>query len=334
MFVLNCKIEITREGKEVTTLPSVNEVVIKHSLFNLSSTAIIKLPLSTILKYTGEQDRYTEELKKIKKNDKVVIHLGYNNELEKEFTGYVKRFNYSTPGSIECENKYLKIRANSKGYKNEQKQVKLKDLLETVFPEVEIAHCADLTIKNISKEENTPGEEFLRKLKKDYNLCIFFDLDEKLHIGQPTNLGLEKDIIKYKLGFNAIKNDELKYEYMDDKAVKVKATCYLKDGEQLTAEAGEGGGEEKAIYVYDVEDKTQLEALAKAELQRYKAEGFRGKLTAFLQPYAFPGMIADIDDPIYTGKKGRFLIEDIQTTYSKSGGRRQIGIGIKMPEDS
>lgn len=328
MFALTCQIDITREGKKVTSFQTVSEITIKHSLYNLSSTAMIKLPLATILKYTGGQDKHTEELKKILKNDKVVIKLGYNNDLRTEFTGYVKRHNYSSPGSLECENMYLKMRSNYEPCSGEN--VKLKDIFNTVFPDVEIAHCVDLTIKNPVKNEETSGELFMRQLKRDYNLCMFFDLDEKLHIGQPADLGLPEDVVKYRLGHNVIKNDELKYHYTDDDQIKVKATCYLKDGEPIEVEVGEDGGEKKAVYFYDVEDQSQLRVLAEAELERYQSDGYRGKLTTFLQPYAFPGMTADIEDPDFADNKGRFLIEDTEVSYSKSGGRRKIGIGVKL----
>jgi len=330
MLVLTCEIGITRKGKKIASFSSVSEIVIKHSLFNMSSTAIIKLPLSAMLKYTNEEKWHVEELNNILKNDKVVIQLGYNNELKTEFTGYIKRFNYSTPGTIECENIYLKMRDNNKDYDPKEAKAKLEDVIKFIFPEVEIAHCADLTLKNLMKEQLS-GELFLRKLKRDYNVCIFFDLDEKLHIGQPDDMGLAQDTIKYQFGLNTIKNEELKYHYTDDTPIKIKATCYLKDGEEIKVEVGEDGGEEKSISFYDVEDEKQLKALAKAELTRYQASGFRGKLTAFLQPYAFPGMIADINDPIYTDKNGQYLIESVETSYSKSGGRRQIGIGMMMP---
>ena len=76
--------------------------------------------------------------------------------------------------------------------------------------------------------------------------------------------------------------------------------------------------------------QAELAALAAAELKRYSYDGYAGRITAFLQPYAAPCMVAEIEDEVYHERDGRYYIEGVETTYGTGGARRTVEIGIKI----
>ena len=148
--------------------------------------------------------------------------------------------------------------------------------------------------------------------------------------GQSEGAEVQGETVKYRLRYNVIKDDELKYQLAEDVRLKVKAVCYYKDGTKIEGEIGEEGGETKTLYYYDVKDAGELKALAREELERYRFDGYRGRIETFLAPYALPGMVAQLDDPVYRERGGNYYIESTEVTFGTGGARRKIEIGIKV----
>ncbi|KAA6348036.1 hypothetical protein EZS27_004488 [termite gut metagenome] len=213
-----------------------------------------------------------------------------------------------------------------------KKETALTDCLNSVLSGINLGATADLTLKNFVVN-NKPASWLLGYLKKEYGLTIFFDINGKLYAGKANDV--KGETVKYRLQGNerlqgnVISGDELKYQMSEDVKLKVKAICYYRDGTKIEGELGEDGGEQKTFYYYDVKDATELKALAGEELKRYSFTGYRGKITTFLLPYALPGMIASIDDPVYQERGGEYFIESVETTFGTGGGRRRVEIGIK-----
>lgn len=86
MFVLCSEIRIGS-----VTFRTVHDVQIKRSIYNLGATAVIKVPVTAVLKHAGEPPTYIETAEAVKVGDPVEIRLGYDNQLNTEFVGYVKR---------------------------------------------------------------------------------------------------------------------------------------------------------------------------------------------------------------------------------------------------
>ena len=140
---------------------------------------------------------------------------------------------------------------------------------------------------------------------------------------------MKGETVKYVLRENVISDNELKYQLAEDVKLKVKAVCYYKDGTKIEGELGEDGGETRTFYYYDVKDAAELKTLAQEELKRYSFDGYRGKITTFLLPYALPGMVASIEDKVYNERSGDYFIESVETSFGTGGGRRTVEIGIK-----
>lgn len=319
MFVLTSEITIGS-----VTFKSVHDVQIKRSIYSLAATAVIKVPVTAVLKHEGEPPAHIETASAIKVGDSVTIRLGYNNQLRTEFTGYVKRLNYKLPLEIECEDEYYKTRFVNCVFS--AKETTLKACLNDVLSGFKTGEIADLTLKNFVIN-NKPGSWLLGYLKKEYGLLAYFDINGKLYVGKANSV--KGETVKYVLRENVIDDKELKYQLAQDVKLKVKAVCYYKDGTKIEGELGEDGGEQKTLYYYDVKDAGELKALANEELRRYSFDGYRGKIRTFLQPYALPGMVADLTDKTYPERSGSYFIEAVTTTFGTGGGRRTVEIGIK-----
>ncbi|UYU57690.1 hypothetical protein KQP61_03455 [Bacteroides faecis] len=319
MFVLCSEIKIGS-----VSFKSVHEVQIKRSIYNLAATAIIKIPVTAVLKHTGEPPAHIETASTIKAGDKVEIRLGYDNSFNTEFVGYVKRLNYKVPLEIECEDEYYMTRHVNCVFS--KKETTLKQCLNTILTGIKLASCVDLTLKNFVIN-NKPGSWVLGYLKKEYGLTVFFDINGNLYAGKAHDV--KGETVKYRLRYNVVKDDDLKYQLANDVKLKVKAICYYKDGTKIEGEIGEEGGETKTLYYYDVKDTKELKTLAGEELKRYSFDGYRGKIETFLFPFSLPGMVAELDDPVYQKRNGTYFIESTEVSFSTSGARRTVELGIK-----
>lgn len=319
MFVMCCDIKIGG-----VSFKAVNDVLIKRSVYNLAATALIKIPVTAVLKYTGQPPTHIETASAIKVGDPVTIKLGYDNQLNDEFKGYVKRLNYTVPLEVECEDEFYQTRSVNCVFS--KKETSLKSCINEILPAVQIGYCTNLTLKNFVVN-NKPGSWVLGLLKKEYGLSVFFGPDGKLYAGRITDFTGET--VKYRLRYNVIRDSELKYQLAEDVKLKVKAVCYYKDGTKIEGEIGEDGGEKKTLYYYDVKDAAELKELATLELKRYSYDGYRGRIETFLLPFVQPCGIAEIDDPIYKERNGSYLVESVETRFGTGGGRRIVEIGIK-----
>lgn len=320
MFVLCCEIKIGS-----VTFKSVHDVQIKRSIYNLAATAVIKVPVTAILKRSDEAPTHIETAEAVKVGDPVEIRLGYDNQLNTEFVGYVKRLNYKIPLEIECEDEYYQTRSVNCIFS--KKETTLKQCLNTILPAVKLGSYADLTLKNFIVN-NKPGSWVLGMLKKEYGLTVFFDINGNLYAGKAHDI--QGDRVKYELRYNVIKDDDLKFQLAADVKLKVKAVCYYKDGTKIEGKLGEEGGETKTLYYYDVKNAQELKALAQEELKRYSFDGYRGKVETFLFPFSLPGMVAELDDPVYQERSGNYYIESVDVSFGMSGARRNVEIGIKV----
>lgn len=318
MKVLTCDIKI---GNLRTT--AVNNVVIRRSIYSLGDTAVVKLPVTAILRQDGQPPVRVETAEKIAVGNKVEISLGYDGRNRLEFRGWVKAVNLKTPVEIVCEDEFYTTR--SRNLKTSG-TIKLRELLGKCG--LDVAECEELTLRNFAVPDK-PVSSVLAKLTSDYGLAIFFDLEGRVYACRPERVVGEK--VKYELRRNVINDDNLQYQSRQDLKIEIRAICIAKDGSKIEARKSTENGSEKGIvrtkYFYDVTDVDQLASFAARELERETSGRYAGNITTFLEPVAAPTMVAQITDPVYADRSGSYYIEAVETSFGREGGRRKVEIG-------
>lgn len=323
-YKMNCLITIkTQEGKTIR-FTAVNDCEIEKSIDKIGSMAKIKIPASARL-VSGGFESSTQTAKQFKRGDKINIRLGYDDRLKEEFDGFIYKINLSSPLEIECEGHEFLLREDVpvKTFP----ETNLKDLLKYIIADKPLKfdeNIPELNMTNYVIPADLSRVDALQQVKEKYGIIIFF-LKDTLYAG----LDFIKYIgnVKYSLGVNTPKADELKYQYAEDVKIRVKAVLYAKNNTKIEIEVGDPKGQLRTEAFYGVKNKEDLKKLAEAKIDAYKFDGYTGNITTFLEPFACPGMTAEIRDINYSERAGKFEIRSVKTRFSTSGGRRTVEIG-------
>lgn len=353
MYKLICELKVGPY-----TFEQVNSVKIKRSIHSFVDTATITIPVSAVLKYEGALPSDSVEKKKTSEEfqvgQRVEIWLGYDEELNLEFEGYVKSINAKTPCVIECEGYSMALKKVN--VHASYRTVQLKSLLEKITKDTDIKlspEIPDMTLQQV-QFANKSGADVLDWLKKERSLDASFHENvlfvgddyvrkpkqavhskERKFDGKRFVAPVYKDVpgpVQYELGYNVIKEDELKFKKAADSKIKVKAINHDKANKVMEGEAGDEGGTVTNIYVSSAATAADLKKAAQNKLKKLQYDGYQGKITAFLIPFAFPGCIASLTDPKFPEREGTYLIESTEVTFGRDGARRICEIGIKTVE--
>lgn len=306
----------------------VNEVKIKRHVREIMDTATITLPALSRIKRddTNLPQSSSETAKLFREGDKVSIALGYNDELHQEFLGFVRRVNFGTPVTLELEGCGWQLR--NKNILKSWKSTTLRQVLEEVVKGTDIKlseHIPDVKLEKLYIT-NSNGLEVLEYLKKKLLLTVYFNFDV-LYAG--IEQGDIKGTAKYKLGWNVVKDDQLKYRLAEDTKVLVLVKRKLKKGEQLLYEVGDKDGNVHTINLPNVSAE-DAKKIGDQALKEAKYTGYEGKITGFLQPYCEPGFSSEIIDPRYNERGGLFFIKGTEVTFGMRGARRIVEIGSRL----
>jgi hypothetical protein len=324
MFVLNSDITI---GKYVRVKP--HHVKITKSIFEYVDRAQIQLPITARIVRDGAVITATAETaKQFTEGDKVVIKLGYNGLLKQEFEGFISRINFTAPLEIECEGYSYQLR--KKMLSGTVKKIKLRDVLKKVIEGTDIVlddAIPDFTIdKLILTGKN--GVRILEELQGTSRMLIkFFFTGNKLYGGLQF-LKTTGDV-KYRLGWNVVKDNNLKLHQAKNQDITINWIGENKDGTKTHASTGKKGVV-KTRTSHIITDKESLQQLADAEHKKLSYDGYEGKITAFGQPFCQPGNRVLLEDRKYKERGGNYIAQHVEITYGMSGFRRIIGIGEKL----
>jgi len=313
-------------------------VKINKSVYEYADRAIIKIPITARIILDGQViTESAETAKKFDEGDNVLIKLGYNGNLKNEFEGFISRINFSSPLEIECEGFSYQLR--KKTYLKTFSNTELKSVLEYLIQGTGIKLDSDIPSFKIEKLilKNNNGIEAIEKIKKisDNNLKIFFT-GNLLYAGLEY-LNLKADV-KYRLGWNVIKDGNLKKREAKNLNITVHYIGENKDGSKevvksmhnKTVELSSIPGETIKITTHAIRDKNTLKGMADSKLKSLSFDGYEGKITAFGTPYCEPGYRAILEDNKFGERSGKYFVESIEVNYSQAGFRRQVGIGAKL----
>jgi hypothetical protein len=326
MYVkLNCLFVIYTKDGDTIRFDAVNSVDTDRSLDKICSTAKFKIPTSSRLVRSKNEFESVQTSKVFGRGDKIYIQLGYDDRMYEEFEGFISKVNFTQPLEIECQGYEFLLNDTipTKTYKS----TNLKEVLSYIIHNTDIrldGNIPEVNMQNYVIPANLKRIDALQQLKERYGLTVYF-LKNVLFAG----LDFQKYLgtVKYSLGINTPKADELKYQTADEVKLKIKAIQINKDNSKIEAEFGDKEGEQRTLYFYTAKDKKDLEKLAFSEMKKYKYDGFVGKLTTFLEPYSTPGMVAQIIDERYPERSGKYEIRSVTVSFGTSGARRIVEIG-------
>jgi hypothetical protein len=328
MFTLTSEIKI--EGIKNIIKPTA--IKWKRSITDYSDTATIILPAITMLKSNGAEDyKLVETGSKFSEGRKVEIKCGYDENNYARFIGFIRRINPKVPLELECEGytyQLRKIQNINKSYPAGTKLIAIvNDLIKGT--DIKPGKISDVTIETAIRFENKRGTEVLDWIKEKLLHTVYFNLD-KLYVGlRETEL---KKNINLRLGWNVVESDELKFNKNRELAnVNISLSQKGKDGKPEYATVPDPKDKNvKQLRLPVRVDKATLKRIEEDQRKKMQNRGYEGAITAFLIPYAEPGMAVSIEDPKYPERTGKYFIEAVEGEFGSGGGRQKIKIASTL----
>lgn len=302
---LSCSIDI---GK--VHFDYVIGVNIKSSIDTLTDTCTINVPRK--LTWKDKIIALGEEAI-LKRGNAVEIKLGYSNPVELAFKGYLKNIKAEIPVELECEDLMYKLK--TKPVTHSYKSVDLQTLLNDILPGNISFTCVDVDLGMFRIKQATPAK-VLQELKETYGLYSYFR-EGILWVG----LAYWEDYRqthKFKFAYN-IKRSNLEFRQAEDQQVKVKAISILPDNKKLEVEVGDPEGETRTLHFYNITKEADLKKLAEEEIKKYRYDGYRGKFTAFGEPFVRIGDAVTIIDDERPERDGTYLVKAVDYSFAKGG---------------
>lgn len=324
MFLMTAEIKI---GSFKPFAP--NAVTWSRSIDNYSDSALIKVPAIARLRRDEDSYENVQTGQAFTEGMPTEVLCGYDGKNLRRFKGFVKRVNFSIPLEIECEGYSYQLR-KKEGYTASYGATTVKKILADLVAGTDIVLSdliPEIPLKNIFFK-NVKGTDVLDYLKEKCLLTVYFNYNV-LYAG--LKMTEVKSTARYRLNWNTIKDNELKFDSGRELAtVNIQVEKRLKDGTKRKAKDGVKDGSVKVLKVRHIEDEALLKKIAEEERQKLLHKGYEGSVTAFLIPYAEPGMACSIDDIRYPERTGVYFIEKVDGSFSSNGGRQKIGIGALL----
>lgn len=229
------------------------------------------------------------------------------------------------PVKIECEGySYL---LHDVIFNKSYASVTVKQLLTELCSGTEIvlsSEIPNIPLTNV-RFKNATGIQVLEWLKKECHLAVYFNFNE-LYVG--TQFGKKGKTIKLRLGWNTIKDDDFKKRIVDK---NVRVVVQEKDGKgevKRTKSDADKYSNEQSLKIKAGIPADLLKQIANRLQTKSNYNGYEGNITAFLEPAANKGDIAEIDGFKYPEKSGSFFIEAVSGEFGTAGGRQTIELGF------
>ncbi len=315
MFRLSSDIMIGRYR-----ITGVHEVEVRSSWDELTDTCTLKFPRRA--DWLG-QNLASGAAPLLKRNDPVIVNLGYDDDNRQVFQGYISKLTAEIPVVIECQDTAYLLKQNTvtKAYKEVELSTLLKDILPSQVPfEAPAVRLGQFRITNA-----TPAK-VLAYLKDNYLIKSWFrggwlyaGLAYVPELQRTHVLRFERNVVDH----------QLEYLRKEDVRIKLKAISMKPDNEKIEIELGDDEGEQRTIYFYDVSE-ADLRNLAEEEIELLRYEGYRGSLTTFLAPHIQHGDVVDLRSEAYPERDGRYFVKAVTTNFGMGGGRQTIELDSKL----
>lgn len=315
MYLLNWDIAIG--GYKVKTLA---EVKITTSVLNLSDTATITMPGQYLNTWRKIED-------KIHTGDAVTIKLGYDNDLETEFTGYLKRVSRDNNSLVlECEDAiYLTdVTVTDMEYKSVTLNNLLTEILAQVDPEMTVECDYDFTYEKMVVFKST-ALDVLKKVHDDTKANIWFE-GKTLHVHPVYQVQAGDKPVIYDTEVN-VQSNELKWKEQSDRKILIEVAYTNAKGEISKQQYGVSGGEKVTRYV-EASNENDLKRAAENEYNLWNYSGYEGSLTGWLVPIVKAGGSVRLRDK--ERPEGVYYVTGVEIEFGRNGAKRKVTLGRKL----
>lgn len=320
MFRLSAKVEVSGESGS-WTFEKITSCEIERDADALTATCKLTLPRK--VKWEGQTSN------PIRRGDKIKVWLGYDDDLELAFVGYVLRKGFKTPIEIFCEDEMFMLKQKP-CVKKAYKSVDIQTLLSDQNLGYDIKVLGEQSIGQYRTNFETVAE-LLAHLKENSIRTFFRFEDGKpvLYCGVLFDHGTELRQV-FETGVNIISDSSLDEQKAEDVKIKLKVVSLQPDNKKkIKVEVGDADGERRTLHCYG---KTEAEAKAwgEQELERLKRDGLTGSFQTF--GHMLLDRLDIIGIKIDGERKGKYQIQKNTITYGSSGFRQDITLGPRVAE--
>ena len=320
MFNLDWEITFKTANKTFE-LGLLESIEINCDVDNLADTATIVLPES-VMNNVWELDQ------KIKRGSEVIIQLGYNDDLQTEFTGYVQRITNDGSLIIHCEDSLFlfRVAVPDKEFKNVTLKQIAEYLVQNVDPSFTVNCDYGITYEKFTIHQAT-AFDVLKKLQDETKGNIYFDNQNKvLHI-HPAYVEIGSKV-NYSFHVN-IESSSMEFKRKEDKKVEITVESTDTKGKVKSVTVGTTGGDKTTLKVGAMSE-ADMKKVAESALQKQMYDGYEGTFNGWLIPKVKPTDSAHIEDLDYEYKTGSYYVKAVTTKFSRSGGSRTVKLGIQL----
>ncbi len=316
MFRLCAKIEI--KGDRAWSFDFVNAVEITRDTEKLTTEAKIIMPKK--VKW-DKADKIP-----VKRGDSVKISLGYDDNLQTAFVGYVRDVGFKTPIVITCEDEMFKLKqmpTKKKAYRSVS--------LETLLKDQGISYCLNIMGEQALGAYRVTADTVAALLGKlsEQGIRSFFRYEN----GAPVlycGVLFERDTRPaqvFKTGLNIISDQSLQQQKAENMRLRVKAVSLMPDNKKIKVEVGDADGEHRTLHTYN-KTESELKAWAEQEIKRLKRDGLTGSFTTF--GHTLVDCLDAIGIVIDGVKSGVYQVKKNIVKYGDGGYRQEITLGLRV----
>lgn len=318
MYRLTAKIEIT--GTKRWRLEKVSEVEITRDMEKLTDECRITLPKK--VRWDGMYEM------PIRRGDAVKVWLGYDDNVQSAFVGYVRDVGFKTPVVISCEDEMFRLKqmpAQKKAYKS----VNLETLLKEQGLNYPLHVMGEQNLGQYRVTADTVAS-LLGQLQEN-GILSFFRYENgvpELYCGVLFERENRPSQV-FTTGVNIIDDRNLKQQKAENVRLHIKAVSLMPDNKKIKVEVGDADGERRTLHTYN-KTESELKAWAEQEVKRLKRDGLTGSLTTF--GYRLADKLDTVGIKIDGEKKGVYQVQKNIIKYGTGGFRQEITLGQRVAE--
>ena len=309
-----CHIEFpANQRRAAVELRKVASVEVRTSVHDLCQSATITLPRNVV------EFRRTAVKDLIRRGDEVIIRLGYGGDLrEVDFRGFATSVGADVPIVIECRDALWKLLQQpfAKAYKQAHVPTVVADLVGDAHQ----VQAMDATVGPLRIERGARKADAFKALSDEFGLVTYLKGDT-VYCG--VLFAADAGSATYDLERN-VRSVSLSYRMADEVTLKVTAKSLLADGTDITVEVGDEDGESRTLNYYGITSKAELEKVAKADIEKFKYDGFEGSFTGFGIPFCQYGDRVELRSSDHPERTGSYLAEAVTVSFGPDGFQRDI----------